>query len=66
MPTDQMLVMALHHFVLDREHSASIAHIPKNKNTERPLNTWKYSNNKDIQWDTDSTSEKERESQSPK
>lgn len=27
MPTDQLLVMALHHFVLDREHSASIAHI---------------------------------------
>lgn len=28
----------------------------ENNNTERPLNTWKYSNNKDIQWDTDSTS----------
>lgn len=28
-PTDQLLVMALHHCVLNREHSASIAHIPK-------------------------------------
>lgn len=44
--TDRLLVMAMHHFVLNREHSASIAHLPlkNNNNTERPLNTWKYSN----------------------
>lgn len=44
-PTDQLLITALEHFVLDSEHSASIAHIPKKNDTERPLNTLKYKNN---------------------
>lgn len=66
MPKDQLLVMALHHFVLNGEHSASIAHIPfENNHTERPPNTRRYSNNKTSSG-TQTVPLKLRESQSPK
>lgn len=63
-PSDQLLVMALHHFMLNRKHSALIAHLPFDNNTERPP-TWKHSNNK-TSIGTLTVPLKKRENQPPK